>query len=76
MVDIMRRLLECKSPRSMLEDFFNRYGAGEAVAMCLMRVARIVHTDHMITNVVVDKAVEALRTLHLLGSLLCEEGKL
>ncbi|CAH8252844.1 unnamed protein product [Arabidopsis lyrata] len=32
-VDILRRLLESNSPRSLLEDFFTRFGAGEAAAM-------------------------------------------
>ncbi|XAR72194.1 hypothetical protein NMG60_11018751 [Bertholletia excelsa] len=66
-VDILRRLLESNSPRPMLEDFFNRFGAGEAAAMCLMLAARIVHTDNMISNVVAEKAAEAFEDPRLVG---------
>ncbi|GMP93212.1 hypothetical protein CsSME_00043148 [Camellia sinensis var. sinensis] len=66
-VDILRRLLESNSPRSMLEDFFNRFGAGEAVAMCLMLAARIVQTENPISNVVAEKAAEAFEDPRLVG---------
>ncbi|GLT96738.1 hypothetical protein SLE2022_143410 [Rubroshorea leprosula] len=66
-VDILRRLLESNSPRSILEDFFNRFGAGEAAAMCLMLAARIVHTEHLITNLVAEKAAEAFEDPRIVG---------
>ncbi|XP_059649707.1 nuclear pore complex protein NUP155 isoform X2 [Cornus florida] len=66
-VDILRRLLESNTPRSMLEDFFNRFGAGEAAAMCLMLAARIVHTENLISNVVAEKAAEAFEDPRVVG---------
>ncbi|GFS40515.1 nucleoporin 155 [Actinidia rufa] len=66
-VDILRRLLELNSPRSMLEDFFNRFGAGEAAAMCLMLAARIIFTENLISNVVAEKAAEAFEDPRLVG---------
>ncbi|XP_052204518.1 nuclear pore complex protein NUP155 [Diospyros lotus] len=66
-VDILRRLLESNSPRSILEDFFNRFGPGEAAAMCLMLAARIVHTENLISNVAAAKAAEAFEDPRLVG---------
>ncbi|KDO60757.1 hypothetical protein CISIN_1g0005461mg, partial [Citrus sinensis] len=66
-VDILRRLFELNSPRSILEDFFNRFGAGEAAAMCLMLAARIVHSENLISNAVAEKAAEAFVDPRLVG---------
>lgn len=66
-IDILRRLLESNSPRSLLEDFFNRFGSGEAAAMCLMLAARIVHTENFISNVVAEKAAEAFEDPRVVG---------
>lgn len=66
-VDILRRLLESNSPRSVLEDFFNRFGAGEAAAMCLMLAAKIVDTENIISNVVAEKAAEAYEDPRFVG---------
>lgn len=66
-VDILRRLLESNTPRTILEDFFNRFGAGEAAAMCLMLAARIVHTENFINNVVAEKAAEAFEDPRVVG---------
>ncbi|KAJ4962058.1 hypothetical protein NE237_021968 [Protea cynaroides] len=66
-VDILRRLLESNTPRSILEDFFNRFGAGEAAAMCLMLAAKIVHTENLITNAVAEKGAEAFEDPRLVG---------
>lgn len=66
-VDILRRLLESSSPRSLLEDFFNRYGAAEASAMCLMLAARIIYTETLISNIVAEKAAEAFEDPRLVG---------
>ncbi|KAI3733777.1 hypothetical protein L6452_13233 [Arctium lappa] len=66
-VDILRRLLESNTPRAILEDFFNRFGAGEAAAMCLMLAARIVHTENFINNVVAEKAAEAFEDPRVVG---------
>ncbi|XP_022942342.1 nuclear pore complex protein NUP155 [Cucurbita moschata] len=66
-VDILRRLFESNSPRSILEDFFKRFGAGEAAAMCLMLASRIVHCESLITNVIADKAGEAFEDPRIVG---------
>lgn len=66
-IDILRRLLESNSPRSLLEDFFNRFGAGEAAAMCLMLAAQIVYTENFISNVVAEKAAEAFEDPRVVG---------
>ncbi|XP_050231791.1 nuclear pore complex protein NUP155 isoform X2 [Mercurialis annua] len=66
-VDILRRLFESNSPRSILEDFFNRFGAGEAAAMCLMLAARIVHSETLISNVVGEKAAETFEDPRVVG---------
>ncbi|KAK9925018.1 hypothetical protein M0R45_033359 [Rubus argutus] len=64
-VDILRRLLASNSPRSVLQNFFNRYGAGEAAAMCLVLAARIVHPEVVISNVVAQNAAEAFEDQRL-----------
>ncbi|CAH8382442.1 unnamed protein product [Eruca vesicaria subsp. sativa] len=66
-VDILRRLLESNSPRSLLEDFFTRFGAGEAGAMCLMLAARMINFEDLISNIVADKAAEAFEDPRLVG---------
>ena len=66
-VDILRRLFESNSPRSILEDFFNRFGAGEAAAMCLMLASRIVYSENLISNAVAEKAAEAFEDPRLVG---------
>lgn len=66
-VDILRRLLESNSPRSILEEFFNRFGAGEAAAMCLLLAARIVHSENLISNLVSEKAAEAFEDPRIVG---------
>lgn len=66
-IDILRRLFESNSPRSLLEDFFNRFGAGEAAAMCLMLAARVVYTESFISNVVAEKAAEAFEDPRVVG---------
>ncbi|XP_043693925.1 nuclear pore complex protein NUP155-like isoform X2 [Telopea speciosissima] len=66
-VDILRRLLESNTPRSILEDFINHFGDGEAAAMCLMLAAKIVHTENIVTNAVAEKAAEAFEDARLIG---------
>lgn len=66
-VDILRRLFESSSPRSVLEDFFNRFGAGEAAAMCLMLAGRIVDSENIISNAVAEKAAESFEDPRLVG---------
>ncbi|CAN1311568.1 Nuclear pore complex protein NUP155 [Linum perenne] len=66
-VDILRKLLESNLPRAMLEDFFNRFGASEAAAMCLMLAAKIVHFENLITNVISERAAEAYEDPRLVG---------
>ncbi|GER37200.1 nuclear pore complex protein Nup155 [Striga asiatica] len=66
-IDILRRLLESNSPRSLLEDFFNRFGEGEAAAMCLLLAARIANNETFISNVVTEKAAEAFEDPRVVG---------
>ncbi|KAF9613728.1 hypothetical protein IFM89_010170 [Coptis chinensis] len=66
-VDILLRLLESITPRSVLEDFFNRFGAGEAASMCLMLASKIVHTENPISNGTAEKAAEAFEDPRLVG---------
>ncbi|EPS59160.1 hypothetical protein M569_15648, partial [Genlisea aurea] len=66
-IEILWRLLESNSPRSLLEDFCSRYGAGETASMCLMLAARIVCTETFISNLVADKAAEAFEDPRVVG---------
>ncbi|PIA62568.1 hypothetical protein AQUCO_00200524v1 [Aquilegia coerulea] len=66
-VDILLRLLESTTPRSILEDFFDRFGPGEAASMCLMLAAKIVHTENPISNAIGEKAAEAFEDPRLVG---------
>ncbi|KAL6001329.1 hypothetical protein ACLOJK_007063 [Asimina triloba] len=67
-VDILRRFLESSSPRSVLEDFFNRFGAGEAAAMCLLLAAKLVYVEEgIISNTVAEKAAEAFEDPRIVG---------
>ncbi|KAM2962202.1 hypothetical protein FF2_020307 [Malus domestica] len=66
-VDILRRFFEANTPRSILEEFFNRFGASEAAALCLMLAARIVHSETLVSNVVAQKAAEAFEDPRLVG---------
>ncbi|GMH20349.1 hypothetical protein Nepgr_022190 [Nepenthes gracilis] len=66
-VDILRRLFESNSPRSILDDFFIRFGAGEASAMCLMLAAKIVDAENLIGNVVAERAAEAFEDPRFVG---------
>ncbi|KAK4350075.1 hypothetical protein RND71_029388 [Anisodus tanguticus] len=66
-VDVLRRLLESNSPRSLLEDFFSRFGSGESAAMCLMLAARIIYTETLISNVAAERAAEAYEDPRLVG---------
>lgn len=66
-VDILRRLYESNAQRSILDDFFNRFGAGEAAAMCLMLAAKIIHSENIINNAVSEKAAESFEDPRLVG---------
>lgn len=67
-VDILRKLLESNAPRSVLEDFFNRFGAGEAAAMCLMLAAKLVYVEeNLISNAIAEKAAEAFEDPRVVG---------
>lgn len=66
-VDILRRLFESNSPRSALDEFFNRFGATEAAGMCLMLAARIVHFENIVSNAVAEKAAEAFEDPRVVG---------
>ncbi|XP_077236028.1 nuclear pore complex protein NUP155-like [Tasmannia lanceolata] len=67
-VDILQSLLESNAPRSILEDFFNRFGAGEAAAMCLMLAAKLVYVeDNLISNTIAEKAAEVFEDPRVVG---------
>ncbi|XP_024539269.1 nuclear pore complex protein NUP155-like [Selaginella moellendorffii] len=67
-VDLLQRLFESNTTRAILEEFFQRFGAGEAAAMCLLLAARIVSYDEkMISTAVVEKAAEAFEDPRLVG---------
>ncbi|XP_047330000.1 nuclear pore complex protein NUP155-like isoform X2 [Impatiens glandulifera] len=73
-VDILRKLLESSLARSTLEEFFNRFGAGESAAMCLILASKIVQTENIISNFVAEKAAEAFEDPRLVGMPLLEGG--
>ncbi|KAJ7534364.1 hypothetical protein O6H91_13G091000 [Diphasiastrum complanatum] len=67
-VDILQRLFETSVTRTIIEDFFQRFGAGEAAAMCLLLAARLTSDDEkLIPTVVVEKAAEAFEDQRLVG---------
>ncbi|XBH86278.1 hypothetical protein VPH35_073977 [Triticum aestivum] len=67
-VDILRKLFDGNTLRSQIEEFFNRFGAGEAAAMCLMLAAKLLYTeDSLISNAVSEKAAEAFEDPGLVG---------
>ncbi|XP_031491794.1 nuclear pore complex protein NUP155 [Nymphaea colorata] len=67
-VDILRRLLEFNASRSSLEDFFNRFGAGEAAAMCLLLASKLLSFEEiLVSNSVAEKAAEAFEDPRLVG---------
>lgn len=67
-VDILRRLFESSAPRPQVEDFFTRFGAGEAAAMCLMLAAKLVYADeNLISNSVAEKAAETFEDPGIVG---------
>ncbi|CAL4929882.1 unnamed protein product [Urochloa decumbens] len=67
-VDILRKLFDGNTLRSQIEEFFIRFGAGEAAAMCLMLAAKLLYTeDSLISNAVSEKAAEAFEDPGLVG---------
>ncbi|CAN6285129.1 unnamed protein product [Urochloa humidicola] len=67
-VDILRKLFDGNTLRSQIEEFFNRFGAGEAAAMCLMLAAKLLYAeDSLISNSVSEKAAEAFEDPGLVG---------
>ncbi|XP_066397154.1 nuclear pore complex protein NUP155-like isoform X2 [Miscanthus floridulus] len=67
-VDILRKLFDGNTLRSQIEEFFNRFGAGEAAAMCLTLAAKLLYAeDSLISNAVSEKAAEAFEDPGLVG---------
>ncbi|XP_064992328.1 nuclear pore complex protein NUP155-like isoform X1 [Musa acuminata AAA Group] len=66
-VDILRKLIESNASRSQIEDLFNRFGIGEAAAMCLMLAAKLVYDAGNLSNTVSEKAAEAFEDPRLVG---------
>ncbi|KAL9254939.1 Nuclear pore complex protein NUP155-like protein [Drosera capensis] len=73
-VDILRRLFESNSPRSVLEDFFGRFGAGEAAAMCLMLASKLIDCENAVSNAVAERAAESFEDPRLVGMPKLEGG--
>lgn len=67
-VDLLQKLLESNTLRSVLEDFFQRYGASEAAAMCLLLAARLTSDDdNIVPGAIADRAAEAFEDPRLVG---------
>ncbi|KAI5054884.1 hypothetical protein GOP47_0030029 [Adiantum capillus-veneris] len=67
-VDLLQKILENKMSHSLLEDFFQRYGAGEAAAMCLLLAARLTPMEgRIVPSAVVERAAEAFEDSRLVG---------
>lgn len=67
-IDILQRLLESSATRSLLEEFFQRFGPGEAAAMCLLLAARLTSSqENIVSHVVAEKAAEAFEDPRLVG---------
>eukprot|EP00249_Psilotum_nudum_P022603 c28579_g1_i1 orf=2-2734(-) len=67
-VDLLQKLLDTNVSWSVLEDFFQRYGPGEAAAMCLLLAARLTSDEvNTISSSVTEKAAEAFEDPRLVG---------
>lgn len=67
-VDILRRLFESNAPRLQIEEFFNRFGPGEAAAMCLMLAAKLISDEEtIINNSVAERAAETFEDPGIVG---------
>lgn len=67
-VDILRRLFQSNAPRTQIEEFFNRFGAGEAAAMCLLLAAKLIYDEeNVISNIVAERAAEAFEDPGIVG---------
>lgn len=67
-VDLLQKLLEMNTLRTVLEDFFQRYGSGEAAAMCLLLAARLTSDDdNLVPTAIADRAAEAFEDPRLVG---------
>lgn len=67
-VDLLQRLLETNSQRVALEEFFQRFGPGEAATMCLLLAARLTSDEeNMIPISVTERAAEAFEDPRLVG---------
>ncbi|CAL4938317.1 unnamed protein product [Urochloa decumbens] len=63
-VDILRKLLDGNTLRPQIEEFFNRFGAGEAAAMCLMLAAKLISDE---SNAISEKAAKAFEDPGFVG---------
>lgn len=67
-VDILRRLFESNAPRLQIEEFFNRFGPGEAAAMCLLLAAKLISDEEtVISNSVAEWAAETFEDPGVVG---------
>eukprot|EP00897_Mesotaenium_endlicherianum_P003492 jgi/Mesen1/3170/ME000184S02232 len=71
-VDTLQRFLEGNVPRQLLEEFFQRYGQGEAAAMCLLLAAGLTSGGGSggggVPPQVAEKAAEAFEDPRLVGA--------
>lgn len=74
-VDLLQRLLEGKSQRVALEEFFQRFGAGEAAAMCLLLASRLAsEDDNLVPASVAERAADAYEDSRLVGVPQMQDG--
>jgi nuclear pore complex protein Nup155 len=67
-VDLLHKILDNRMAHSLLEEFFQRYGSGEAAAMCLLLAARLIPTEgNSISSAVAERAAEAFEDPRLVG---------
>lgn len=67
-VDLLQKILEKNMSHSLLEEFFQRYGAGEAAAMCLLLAARLLSgQEKPVLSAIAERAGEAFEDPRLVG---------
>ncbi|KAJ4820016.1 Nuclear pore complex protein Nup155 [Rhynchospora pubera] len=68
-VDMLSRLFDKNAPRLQIEEFFNRYGPGEAAAMCLILASQLLFDEELtISSTVRARAAEAFDDPGLVGT--------
>ncbi|KAG6548318.1 hypothetical protein Mapa_010184 [Marchantia paleacea] len=74
-VDLLQRLLEANTQRLAVEEFFQRFGPGEAAAMCLLLAARLTSDEeNMVSMSIMERAAEAYEDARLVGVPQMQDG--